>query len=203
MDHLTGVRDEAYEGLIEAWQEAGPGAVRDGLSALLEVEALGKADWVVRGDGIGYYPRSHMSPIEGNCLVCAQGRLVIDAKEVWKGRERFEEAQQVFRLIARLPGHASHELPEVLEKAGGAGLAFLAVDRSGRSIEDIQRLDEVHAGRRGVWILAFPEDPVTVADMRSRGSIAPRYLLSWLAEGRFVPDASAGRIAATLQALSR
>lgn len=201
LEHLVSVRDERYEDLLDPWKEAG-GAVRKGLEEVLQIDLLREADMVVRGRGMEYQPRSHLGGISGECLVCAKGRLPISVAEVWKGESLFREGQGTFGILRRLPGHAAHELPKIMEGLDSMGLIYVEAKPDGEGLEALKVLDETHKRREGVWILRFPEHPVTVGDMRSGGTIKPEFLLTWIAEAVFVPDEGADRIAATLQAIA-
>jgi hypothetical protein len=196
--HLESVRDAEYAPILDAWEKAPDGKARELLDLVLQTELLRKADLVVIGEGLRYYPRSHLAGISGECRVCAQGRLAIAVDRALKGGDRLGQAGEFFAVIGRLPGHAAHELPEVLKEIGARSLAYVLLDGGKMKMEDLKKADEEHTGRKGIWALRFREKPVTFSDMREKDKISPDFLLTWLCDGDFLPESAAERVAATL-----
>jgi hypothetical protein len=199
---LTGRRDADFEILLRAWDEASPGPVRSGLARILQIRTLLDADAVVAGEGIGYYPKSHMTGIEGECLVCAEGRLAARVDRVLKGNGFVEAAGEVFSMIRRLPGHASHELPALFNLCGEAPFLLLRAP-GGKSPDGLRALDTGFRGKKGIWILTADPRRKTRADILKSGSVRPEFLLAWLCDFEEAPAGSEARIAATLAMIGK
>jgi hypothetical protein len=199
---LTERRDIDFEFLLKTWDGADPGPLRDGLARVLQIRPLLDADAVVVGEGIGYYPKSHMTGIEGECLVCAQGRLALRVDEVLKGAEFVDEAFKVFSMIRRLPGHASHELPDLFNLTKGKPFLLLRAPETA-SISALKELDASFRGKKGMWIITGVPGRKTTADIRNEGKLRPEIILTWLCAFEEVPPDAGKRIRATLALIGR
>jgi hypothetical protein len=194
-------RGAEFEKILAAWKESEKGDLRRGLERVLRIDRLRNADVVAIGEGMGYHPRSHLGGIEGNCLVCAKGRLALRIDRVLKGDAVVGDAHKVFNLIRRLPGHAAHELPKLFEAIPGKNLMLLEAPGRGTSMKDLKALDASFTGSKGIFLLKANPERKDLAAIRASGRINPEVILHWICEYEKMDLGEEKRIEKTLEAM--
>jgi hypothetical protein len=168
--------------------------------AVAHAEALGKAEIVVIGECLGYYPRSHLEGISCECMVGGVGRLPVRADEILKGAELAGEARELQDRIGSLPGHAAHELPELRTACGDKTFLFLRPGKAEGGQEGLERLDASFKGKKGIWLLRLGHEKKGLDRIRASGRVSPDVLLDWIFEWEFLETSEEAKVREALAA---
>ncbi|MCU0723377.1 MAG: hypothetical protein MUC63_07160 [Planctomycetes bacterium] len=166
-------------------------------------EALNKAEIVVIGECLGYYPREHLAGMECECLIGGIGRLPVRVDEVLKGAELAGEARKLFDLIGALRGHAAHELPELRKACEDKTFLLLRAGKIEGGLEGLAKTDASFKGKKGIWCLRLGHEKKSLEQIRASGRLDPDVLADWIFEWEFLDASEEAKVREALGAGKR